>query len=219
MTIEQLTVQCSCFFVHALRCAVAGAVGRGHRRHRKADAAAADGGQHAGQRIRREQEQHPLRGLFHHLQQSVGRFLVHPLHMVQKHRAPLGGKAGVENFAAHGGDLTHQILSAAAHAGHRDGFPHDAGLHRAAVALTGFCHGAAALAPQQRLGGGTACRVEVVGGDAAGGKAGAKTGFAHQQNAMGQPPGGQHLLHAGFQFCVAFHAVQHHDGGTPFMRQ
>ena len=58
-----------------------------------------------------------------------------------------------------------------------------------------------------------------VGGDAAGGKAGTKSGFAHQQHTVGQPPGGQHLLHAGFQFCVAFHAVQHHDGRTPFMRQ
>ena len=139
--------------------------------------------------------------------------------MVQKHGATLGRKAGVENFAAHGGDLTHQILPAAAHTGHRDGFPHDAGLHRAAVALTGFCHGAAALATQQCFGGGTAGGVEVVGGDAAGGKAGAKTGFAHQQHAMGQPAGGQHLLHAGFQFCVAFHAVQHHDGDTPFVRR
>ena len=35
------------------------------------------------------------------------------------------------------------------------------------------------------VGGGTAGGVEVVGGDAAGGKADAKTGFAHQQNAMG----------------------------------
>ena len=68
-------------------------------------------------------------------------------------------------------------------------------------------------------GGSTACRVEVVGGDAAGGKAGTKPGFAHQQHAVGQPPGGQHLLHADFQFCVAFHAVQHHDGGTPFVRR
>ena len=61
MTIEQLTVQCGCFFVYPLRRAVAGAVGGGYRCHRKADAAAADGGQHAGQRIRREQEQHPPR--------------------------------------------------------------------------------------------------------------------------------------------------------------
>ena len=87
------------------------------------------------------------------------------------------------------------------------------------LSLTGFCHGAAALAPQKGFGGGTAGGVEVVGGDAAGGKAGAKPCFAHQQNAMGQPAGGQHLLHAGFQFCVAFHAVQHHDGSTPFVRQ
>ena len=43
------------------------------------------------------------------------------------------------------------------------------------------------------------CIRDRVGGDAAGGKTGAKPCFAHQQNAMGQPPGGQHLLHAGFQ--------------------
>ena len=141
MTIEQLTVECGCFFIHPLRRAVAGAVGGGHRCHRKADAAAADSGQHTGQRIRREQEQHPLRRLFHDLEQGVGGFLVHALHMIQKHRTPLGGKAGVENFAAHGGDLTHQILSAAAHTGHRDGLPHDARFHPTAAAVAGLTYG------------------------------------------------------------------------------
>ena len=195
--------------------AVAGTVRRGHRRDGKADAAAADGGQHPGQRIGREQEQHPLRRLFHDLQQGVGGFLVHALHMVQQHRTALGRQAGVEDLAAHGGDLADQIPAASPHALHRDGFAHDAGLDLAAVAFAGLAHSAAAFAPQQGLGGGTTGRIEIICGNAAGRKPGPQPLFAHQQYAVGQAAGRQHLVHAGFQFCVAFHAVQHHGLSAP----
>ena len=84
VAVEQFTVECRRLFVHPMGGAVAGTVRRGHRRDGKADAAAADGGQHPGQRIGREQEEHALRRLLHDLQQGVGGFLVHALHMVQQ---------------------------------------------------------------------------------------------------------------------------------------
>ena len=87
---------------------------------------------------------------------------------------------------------------------------HDARLHLAAVALAGLCHSAAAFAPQKRFSGRAACGVKIIGGDAAGRKTGSQPVFAHQKHTVGQPPGRQHLPHARFQFCIAFHAVQHH---------
>ena len=145
--IEQLTVESGGFAVHPLRRAVAGAVGRGDRSHRKADAAAADGGQHPCQRVRRQQKQHALGGLFHHLQQGVGGFLVHLFHVVQQHGTALGGKAGVEDLRPHGLHLADEVFPARAHARHGDGLPDDARLHPAAVAVAGLAHGAAAFAP------------------------------------------------------------------------
>ena len=210
VAVEQFTVQGRRLFVHPLRDAVAGALLRRDRGHRKADAAAADGGQNACQRIRREQEQHALGRLLHDLQQGIGGLLVHALHMVEQDGAALGRQAGVENFTAHGRDLTHKVPPAAAHAGHRDGLAHDARLHLAAVALAGLCHSAAAFAPQKRFSGRAACGVKIIGGDAAGRKTGSQPVFAHKKHTVGQPPGRQHLPHARFQFCIAFHAVQHH---------
>ena len=212
VSIEQLAVQRGGLFVHPLRGAIAGALLRRDRRHGKADAAAADGGQHACQRIGCEQEQHPLRRLFHHLQQCVGGFLVHLFHVVEQHRAALSRKAGVEDLAAHGRDLTHQIPAARAHASDRDRLAHDAGFHLTAVALAGLRHRTAAFAPQKGLSGRSAGRVKIIGRDAAGRKTGPKALFAHQQHAVGQAAGCQHQLHAAFQFCIAFHAVQHHGG-------
>ena len=197
MAIEQLTVQGGILAVHPLCGAVAGAIGGGNGSHCKADAAAPDGGQNARQRIRRQQKKHTLGRLLHNLQQGVGRFLVHPLHMVEQHCAPLCRKAGVEDLAAHGRDLTDQIPPAAAHTGHGDGFPDDAGLNLAAVALTGLCHGTAALAPEQGFGGRAAVGVKVIRRHTAGRKPGSQPFFAHQQNTVGHAAAPQHQPDAG----------------------
>ena len=214
--VEQFAVQRGRLFVHPLCGAVAGALLRRDRSHCKADAAAADGGQHTCQRIRRKQEQHPLRRLFHHLQQGVCGFLVHLFHMVEQHGTALGRKAGVEDLAAHSLDLTDQIFSACAHTGNADRFTHDAGLHMAAVAVAGLTHSTAAFAPQKGLSGRSACRVKIICRNAAGCKTGSKALFTHQQHAVGQAAGCQHQLHAAFQFCIALHAVQHH-GVSPYL--
>ena len=197
MAIEQLTVQGGILAVHPLCGAVAGTIGGGNGSHRKADAAAPDGGQNARQRIRRQQKKHALGRLLHDLQQGVGRFLVHLLHMVEQHSASLCRKAGVEDLAAHGRDLTDQIPPAAAHTGHGDGFPDDAGLDLAAVALTGLCHGTAALAPEQGFGGRAAVGVKVIRRHAAGRKPGSQPLFAHQQNTVGHAAAPQHQPDAG----------------------
>ena len=52
-------------------------------------------------------------------------------------------------------------MAVIAHALHRDGFAHDAGLDLAAVAFAGLAHSAAAFAPQQGLGGGTKNNAEL----------------------------------------------------------
>ena len=150
------------------------------RGYGEADAAAADGGQHTGQRICRQQEEHAFRRLLHHLQQGVGGFLVHPLHMVEQDGAALGGEAGIENFGAHGLDLTDEIPPARAHAGDGDGLPHHAGLDAAAVAVAGFAHGTAAFAPQKGLSRCAACRVKIVCRHAPGRVARAQARLAHQ---------------------------------------
>ena len=117
--------------------------------------------------------------------------------MVEQHSAPLCRKAGVEDFAAHGRDLTDQIPPAAAHTGHGDGFPDDAGLNLAAVALTGLCHGTAALAPEQGFGGRAAVGVNVIRRHTAGRKPGSQPLFAHQQNTVGHAAAPQHQPDAG----------------------
>ena len=117
--------------------------------------------------------------------------------MVEQHSAPLCRKAGVEDLAAHGRDLTDQIPPAAAHTGHGDGFPDDAGLDLAAVAFAGLAHSAAAFAPQQGLGRGTTGRVEIICGNAAGRKPGPQPLFAHQQNTVGHAAASQHQPDAG----------------------
>ena len=130
--------------------------------------------------------------------------------MVEQHGTALGRKAGVEDLAAHGLDLTDQIFAACAHTGNADCFTHDAGLHMAAVAVAGLTHSTAAFAPQKGLSGRSACRVKIICRNAAGRKTGSKALFTHQQHAVGQAAGRQHQLHAAFQFCIALHAVQHH---------
>ena len=204
--IEQRTVQGRILCAHALRGAVAGAVLRGDRSHGKADAAAPDGGQDARQRIRRQQKEHPLRRLFHDLQQRIGRFLVHPLHMVEQDGTALCRKAGVEDLRPHGRDLTDQIPPAGPHAGDRNGLPHDAGLDLAAVALARLGHRAAAFAPQKRFCGRTALGVEVIRRHTAGRKTGSQARFAHQQDAVGQTPALQHPADAGLQFFISRNA-------------
>ena len=185
-----------------------------HRRQRKADAPAADGGQHPRQGLGRQQEQHPLGGLFHHLEQGVGRLAVHLFGMVKQHRPPLGGQAGVEDLAAHGGHLAHQVPAAGAHPLHGDGLPDHAGLHPAAVPVAGFGHRPAALPPQQGFGGGAAGRVEVIRRDAPGRKARAQALLPDQQQAVAQAAAGQHPAHFFFQSVVARKTVQHH-GADP----
>jgi len=96
-------------------------------------------------------EPHAFRRLLHHLQQGVGGFLVHPLHMVEQDGAALGGEAGIENFGAHGLDLTDEIPPARAHAGDGDGLPHDARFHPTAAAVAGLTYGTTAFAPQKGL--------------------------------------------------------------------
>ena len=180
VAVEQLTVEPGLLFVHALPDAPLGAFFGTDRGHGEADAAAADGGQHTGQRICRQQEEHAFRRLLHHLQQGVGGFLVHPLHMVEQDGAALGGEAGIENFGAHGLDLTDEIPPARAHAGDGDGLPYHAGLDAAAVAVTGFAHGTAAFAPQKGLSRCAACRVKIVCRHAPGRVARAQARLAHQ---------------------------------------
>lgn len=76
-------------------------------------------------------------------QQGVGRLPRSSAPHGEQHSAPLP-KGGVEDLATHGRDLTDQIPPAA-HTGH-EWLPDDACLDLAAVALTGLCHGTAALA-------------------------------------------------------------------------
>ena len=180
VAVEQLTVELGLLFVHALPDAPPGAFLGADRGHGEADAAAADGGQHTGQRICRQQEEHAFRRLLHHLQQGVGGLLVHPLHMVEQDGAALGGEAGIENFGAHGLDLTDEIPPARAHAGDGDGLPYHAGLDAAAVAVAGFAHGTAAFAPQKGLSRCAACRVKIVCRHAPGRVARAQARLAHQ---------------------------------------
>ena len=208
--IEQFAVQSRVFFLHPLRRAVAGTLCRGDRSHRKADAAAPDGGQNAGQRICCQEEKHPFRRFLHDLQQGVGRLFVHPLHVIKQDGAALGRKAGVEDLAPHGLDLTDQIPAIGTHARHRDGFPDDAGLHPAAVAVTGLAHGTAALAPEQSFGRCASGRIQVVRRHAPGGKPGTEPLFAHQQHTVGQAAALQHQAHTGFQLRVALETVDHH---------
>ena len=210
VAVEKLAVQGRRLGVHPLLRAVAGAVGRGDGGHGKADAAAPDGGQHARQRIRRQQKEHAFRRLLHDLQQGVGRFLVHPLHMVEQDGAALRRKAGVEDLRPHGRDLTHKIFSAGTHAGDRDGLPHDTRFDLAAVALAGLCHGTAAFAPYKRLSGRSALGVKIIGRNAAGRETGSQPLLAHQKDAVGQAAAVQHEANAGFQLRVAFQSIQHH---------
>ena len=100
--------------------------------------------------------------------------------MVEQDGAALGGEAGIENFGAHGLDLTDEIPPARAHAGDGDGFPHHAGLDAAAVAVAGFAHGTAAFAPQKGLSRCAACRVKIVCRHAPGRVARAQARLAHQ---------------------------------------
>ena len=212
--LKQLRQVGGVLFGNAPARAEGGALLHRHRGQGKADAPAADGGQHPRQGLGRQDEQHPLGGLLHHFQQGVGRFAVHLFGVVEQDGPPLGGKAGVEDLAAHGGHLAHQVPAAGAHPLYGDGLPDHAGLHPAAVPVAGLGHGPAALAPQQGFGRRAACRVEVIRRDAAGRKARPQPLLADQQQAVAQTAAGQHPAHFFFQGLVALKTVQHH-GAAP----
>ena len=126
-----------------------------HRRDGVGGAAAADGGQHAGCAGGGKQEQHPFGRFLDDLEQGVGRALVHVLGAVQEHDAaagvrPTGPKCWMASRAAR--------------------IRLDPDLAGRALAPDGDA--LAVLAPQNRFGVGAAGGVQVVGGQAACGKAG-----------------------------------------------
>ena len=162
-----------------------------HRRHGKADAPAADGGQHRRRRGGREDEQHPFRGLFQHLQQGVGTGGVESLGAVEDHHPAGALQGGGKDLPAHLADAVDADLPCGPFSPHLD-----------AVLGAAFHHQPGAV---------PAVGPEVVGGQTPGRKAGAGPLLPCQKDTMRKPPCCQGGFDSLYRRAVARHPVQHHS--------